>query len=200
VTKPVKEMSPMVAAATRLDVDDDPDSESDDARPATGATVTLLQSMRAIDLACFPRDQGGTASVEALLNSRKLRRAVRIAVSYDVENRGTSRSAELDPEGKTVAAFATFTLGSMTCEITKVACAVEKRRRGHARKVLLSVLASARERNCSLARLRVETANVAAVALYESLGFKKDRRRSAQFESYYGPGRNAAVYECALKE
>jgi ribosomal protein S18 acetylase RimI-like enzyme len=43
--------------------------------------------------------------------------------------------------------------------------------------------------------LRVEKTNVAAVSLYESLGFREDVSRATAHEGYYGAGRHGAVYE-----
>jgi ribosomal-protein-alanine N-acetyltransferase len=83
----------------------------------------------------------------------------------------------------------------MCFEITKVACDPSRRRRGHARRLVAAILNEARRRNAKRVALRVEIANRAAVALYESAGFVEDTSRKRAHEEYSGPGRHGTVYE-----
>ena len=58
-----------------------------------------------------------------------------------------------------------------------------------------AILDEARKKKIARVALRVEKTNVAAVSLYESLGFREDLSRATAHEGYYGAGRHGAVYE-----
>jgi len=92
-------------------------------------------------------------------------------------------------------AFASYTASSMCFEVTKVACAPSSRRRGYAQNAVAAILDEARKKKIARVALRVEKTNVAAVSLYESLGFREDVSRATAHEGYYGAGRHGAVYE-----
>ena len=187
----------------RLDVDDADASDSLNPKPTvTSETAKLLERLVEIDDACFPSDAGGVASARSWASSPRLRRATRLVAAYDVEvepglpssaARSTRSHQEQDPSR--LAAFASYTASSMCFEITKVACDPSRRRRGHARLLLETILNEARGRNVKRVALRVEIANRAAVALYESAGFVEDTSRKRAHEEYYGPGRHGTVYE-----
>jgi ribosomal protein S18 acetylase RimI-like enzyme len=95
----------------------------------------------------------------------------------------------------TLVAFASYTASSMCFEVTKVACAPSSRRRGYAKNAVAAILDEARKKKIARVALRVEKTNVAAVSLYESLGFREDVSRATAHEGYYGAGRHGAVYE-----
>lgn len=187
----------------RLDVDDADASDSLNPKPTVNSeTAKLLERLVEIDDACFPSDAGGVASARSWASSPRLRRATRLVAAYDVEvepslpssaARSTRSHQEQDPSR--LAAFASYTASSMCFEITKVACDPSRRRRGHARLLLETILNEARRRNVKRVALRVEIANRAAVALYESAGFVEDTSRKRAHEEYYGPGRHGTVYE-----
>lgn len=181
----------------RLDVDDADASDSLNPKPTVNSeTAKLLERLVEIDDACFPSDAGGVASARSWASSPRLRRATRLVAAYDVEVEPMSKSTRSHPEDPSrLAAFASYTASSMCFEITKVACDPSRRRRGHARLLLETILNEARRRNVKRVALRVEIANRAAVALYESAGFVEDTSRKRAHEEYYGPGRHGTVYE-----
>ena len=191
----------------RLDVDDaDVIRDSLNPKPTVNSeTAKLLERLVEIDDACFPSDAGGVASARSWASSPRLRRATRLVAAYDVEvepgtmSKPSSAARSTRPEDpedpSRLAAFASYTASSMCFEITKVACDPSRRRRGHARLLLETILNEARRRNVKRVALRVEIANRAAVALYESAGFVEDTSRKRAHEEYYGPGRHGTVYE-----
>ena len=192
----------------RLDVDDaDVIRDSLNPKPTVNSeTAKLLERLVEIDDACFPSDAGGVASARSWASSPRLRRATRLVAAYEDEVepptsvRLLPSSAALPairgPEDPSrLAAFASYTASSMCFEITKVACDPSRRRRGHARRLVAAILNEARRRNVKRVALRVEIANRAAVALYESAGFVEDTSRKRAHEGYYGPGRHGTVYE-----
>jgi ribosomal protein S18 acetylase RimI-like enzyme len=109
-------------------------------------------------------------------------------------NERTSSSDAFEGKG-TLVAFASYTASSMCFEVTKVACAPSSRRRGYAKNAVAAILDEARKKKIARVALRVEKTNVAAVSLYESLGFREDVSRATAHEGYYGAGRHGAVYE-----
>jgi ribosomal protein S18 acetylase RimI-like enzyme len=200
------------------------DESSDDERkggvPNDGSlsirTKKLLERLVEIDEACFPNDAGGVASARTLASSPRLRRVTRLVCTYEsfegddlserspklVEGKETEtetneRTSSSDAfEGKgTLVAFASYTASSMCFEVTKVACAPSSRRRGYAKNAVAAILDEARKKKIARVALRVEKTNVAAVSLYESLGFREDVSRATAHEGYYGAGRHGAVYE-----
>jgi ribosomal protein S18 acetylase RimI-like enzyme len=198
------------------------DESSDDERkggvPNDGSlsirTKKLLERLVEIDEACFPNDAGGVASARTLASSPRLRRVTRLVCTYEsfegddlserspklVEGKETEpndRTSSSDAfEGiDTLVAFASYTASSMCFEVTKVACAPSSRRRGYAKNAVAAILDEARKKKIARVALRVEKTNVAAVSLYESLGFREDVSRATAHEGYYGAGRHGAVYE-----
>jgi ribosomal protein S18 acetylase RimI-like enzyme len=198
------------------------DESSDDERkggvPNDGSlsirTKKLLERLVEIDEACFPNDAGGVASARTLASSPRLRRVTRLVCTYEsfegddlserspklVEGKETEtneRTSSSDAfEGiDTLVAFASYTASSMCFEVTKVACAPSSRRRGYAKNAVAAILDEARKKKIARVALRVEKTNVAAVSLYESLGFREDLSRATAHEGYYGAGRHGAVYE-----
>lgn len=171
----------------RLDGDDD---ESE------GGVSKLLERLVEIDEACFPNDAGGVASARTLASSRRLRRVARLVLVYEFFDDSAERTTSSEEKEKeTLVAFASYTASSMCFEVTKVACAPSYRRRGHARDAVAAILDEARRVKIARVALRVEKTNVAAVSLYESLGFREDVSRARAHEGYYGAGRHGAVYE-----
>jgi len=177
-------------------------------------TKKLLERLVEIDEACFPNDAGGVASARTLASSPRLRRVTRLVLVYEsfegddsserslklVEGKETEtneRTSSSDVfEGiNTLVAFASYTASSMCFEVTKVACAPSSRRRGYAKNAVAAILDEARKKKIARVALRVEKTNVAAVSLYESLGFREDVSRATAHEGYYGAGRHGAVYE-----
>lgn len=79
-------------------------------------------------------------------------------------------------------------------QILDVAVDPDHRREGIARKLLSHVSYDAQMLGCTTASLEVEADNVAAIALYRSLGFSQQGLR----RSYYGEGRDALVMAAKL--
>ena len=89
----------------------------------------------------------------------------------------------------TIAAY-----GGMICvldegQITNIATLPDFRRRGLAKKVLISMLDEARARELAFVTLEVRESNAAAIALYEQLGFIKLGKRP----NFYRKPTEAAV-------
>ena len=78
--------------------------------------------------------------------------------------------------------------------ITVVAVDPDERRRGHGRYLLLTLLQRARRDGAAHATLEVSDDNIAALALYERLGFQTAGRR----EGYYRDGSDALIQWCRL--
>ena len=202
----------------RLDACSDDERKGNPGVPNDGSlsssTKELLERLVEIDEACFPNDAGGVASARTLASSPRLRRVTRLVLVYEsfegddsserslklVEGKETEtneRTSSSDTfEGiDTLVAFASYTASSMCFEVTKVACAPSSRRRGYAKNAVAAILDEARKKKIARVALRVEKTNVAAVSLYESLGFREDVSRATAHEGYYGAGRHGAVYE-----
>ena len=71
-----------------------------------------------------------------------------------------------------VAAIALAVVDEDLVGLFDVCCAAEQRRRGHARRLLEAMLLYARRRGARMAYLQVFDRNSAAIALYQSLGFR----------------------------
>ena len=202
----------------RLDACSDDERKGNPGVPNDGSlsssTKELLERLVEIDEACFPNDAGGVASARTLASSPRLRRVTRLVLVYEsfegddsserslklVEGKETEtneRTSSSDTfEGiDALVAFASYTASSMCFEVTKVACAPSSRRRGYAKNAVAAILDEARKKKIARVALRVEKTNVAAVSLYESLGFREDLSRATAHEGYYGAGRHGAVYE-----
>jgi len=202
----------------RLDESSDDERKGNPGVPKDGSlsssTKKLLERLVEIDEACFPNDAGGVASARTLASSPRLRRVTRLVLVYEsfegddsserslklVEGKETEtneRTSSSDVfEGiNTLVAFASYTASSMCFEVTKVACAPSSRRRGYAKNAVAAILDEARKKKIARVALRVEKTNVAAVSLYESLGFREDLSRATAHVGYYGAGRHGAVYE-----
>mmetsp|Transcript_8755 Transcript_8755/g.36677 ORF Transcript_8755/g.36677 Transcript_8755/m.36677 type:complete len:215 (+) Transcript_8755:2578-3222(+) len=202
----------------RLDACSDDERKGNPGVPNDGSlsssTKELLERLVEIDEACFPNDAGGVASARTLASSPRLRRVTRLVLVYEsfegddsserslklVEGKETEtneRTSSSDTfEGiDALVAFASYTASSMCFEVTKVACAPSSRRRGYAKNAVAAILDEARKKKIARVALRVEQTNVAAVSLYESLGFREDVSRATAHEGYYGAGRHGAVYE-----
>ena len=202
----------------RLDESSDDERKGNPGVPKDGSlsssTKKLLERLVEIDEACFPNDAGGVASARTLASSPRLRRVTRLVLVYEsFEGDDSSERSPKLVEGKetetnertsssdvfeginTLVAFASYTASSMCFEVTKVACAPSSRRRGYAQNAVAAILDEARKKKIARVALRVEKTNVAAVSLYESLGFREDLSRATAHEGYYGAGRHGAVYE-----
>ena len=70
----------------------------------------------------------------------------------------------------------------------------EHRRQGHGQQLLQTLLQLARQRGCSTAVLEVSRNNIAAIKLYEHVGFRRVHLRKA----YYKDGSDALLLNLAL--
>ena len=126
--------------------------------------------------------------------------------------RGFPAGVVADPLTRTrIVGFAAFASGSMAFDVQRVAVHPSARRRGHATRLLASVLAAARARGAALVRLRVRDAGAeaeAAIGAYLKSGFRFETRgteggdgggggadggrtRGRVLRDYYGPGEHA---------
>lgn len=96
---------------------------------------------------------------------------------------------ESTPVGWHIRAFAIFWLVADEVHILNVATDGAVRRRGFGRQVMDAVLATGKTQKCRMATLEVRRSNVAALALYTSLGFRAVGMRPA----YYQDNREDAV-------
>lgn len=96
---------------------------------------------------------------------------------------------ESTPSGWVVRGFAIFWLVADEVHVLNVATDTAVRRRGFGRQVMDAVLAQGRAQKCFMATLEVRRSNVAAQALYTSLGFRAVGLRP----SYYQDDREDAV-------
>lgn len=78
----------------------------------------------------------------------------------------------VEAEGNAPLGFVIFWLVHDELHILNVAVKVEQRRQGIGRTAMEAALAFGREHRCRLATLEVRRGNVAAIALYEHLGFR----------------------------
>ena len=96
---------------------------------------------------------------------------------------------EATPSGWQLRAFAIFWLVADEVHVLNVATDGAVRRRGFGRQVMDAVLATGKAQKCRLATLEVRRSNLAAQALYASLGFRPVGMRPA----YYKDDREDAV-------
>jgi ribosomal-protein-alanine N-acetyltransferase len=92
-----------------------------------------------------------------------------------------SKSYVLRTDGEAVAAFCTCWIVLDELHINTVAVRPALRQRGFARRLLEHVLRDAAERGATRAFLEVRRSNVAAVRLYQNLGFSTQAVRSAYY-------------------
>ena len=178
-----------------------PEDVSDASDVPSETTARILRRLADIDAACFPlaSDRG----VAALAASARLRRAVKIVVSYD-DGPSSSRNPAADDEttdetGETgdptlPVAFVAYSPGSAAFSVARVASDPNRRREGHATAALRIVEAEARARGASRVSLRVESTSASgrvAAALYRKLGYVVDAANPTT-KDFYGPGRHAA--------
>jgi len=78
-------------------------------------------------------------------------------------------------------AFLVARFGATECELENLVVSESERHRGLASELLLSLIASARERNLERILLEVRESNEAARALYGKLGFQENGRRKAYY-------------------
>jgi len=204
------------------------------AAPLPASDAATLAAIASVDAACFPNEKGSWA--EAFRASARARRATKIVLALEEEEKeeeeaaeekaaeekeaGTREDAEepltagvvADPLARTrIVGFAAFASGSMAFDVQRVAVHPSARRRGHATRLLASVLAAARARGAALVRLRVRDAGAeaeAAIGAYLKSGFRFETRgteggdgggggadggraRGRVLRDYYGPGEHA---------
>lgn len=93
-----------------------------------------------------------------------------------------------------VAGFAALRVVKPEAEVTVVAVAPGRLRRGIARRLLDRLHRHAREAGCAIVGLEVSAANAAAIALYSALGYKVVGRR----KRYYPDGSDALLMSLHL--
>lgn len=93
---------------------------------------------------------------------------------------GATALGAFDP-GRALLGFVCTRMVLDEAEVTRIAVAPEQRRRGIARALLAHALAALAGRGVRRVHLEVRAANVAARALYESLGFETTGMRRGYF-------------------
>ena len=96
---------------------------------------------------------------------------------------------ESTPAGWQLRSFAIFWLVADEVHVLNVATDQAVQRRGFGRQVMDAVLETGKAQKCRMATLEVRRSNVAAIALYTSLGFRAVGMRP----SYYQDNREDAV-------
>jgi len=96
-----------------------------------------------------------------------------------------------DPEeGSSPCAYIiAFIIPGTFAEIQNIATAPERRRQGIARKMMLEIIARAKDAKVKELELEVKSGNTPAICLYESLGFERTGLRTA----YYQDGSDAVL-------
>ncbi len=107
--------------------------------------------------------------------------------------RSWARLVVIEHAGEVVA-YANYWCVADEIEVIQVATHPGHQRRGHGRRALVHALDDARASGAQRALLEVRPSNVAAVTLYESLGFVEVNRR----ERYYDDGEDALVMALAF--
>ncbi|KAE8967495.1 hypothetical protein PR003_g29157 [Phytophthora rubi] len=87
-----------------------------------------------------------------------------------------------------------FRRNGTEAHIDRIAVAESQRRRGLGRRLLQFAVATLRTSRAAMLLLEADTANVGAIALYESQGFARATIRA----DYYKPGRDALLMELKL--
>lgn len=128
-------------------------------------------ALAAIHALCFPAGPWSADSIATLLDNH---------VAYGL----------IDPRGGMVLAQAV----AGEAEILTIGIAPPSRRRGLGRILLDATMREARAREANNIFLEVEADNDAAIALYRATGFTRTGRRRA----YYGPGRDALLFNRPL--
>lgn len=90
-----------------------------------------------------------------------------------------------------LAAAATFALSDGVVDLHRIMTAASARRRGFARHLMGAGLEWAREAGAARMLLEVEASNVAALSLYDAMGF----HRISERHDYYGPEAHAVILE-----
>ncbi len=103
----------------------------------------------------------------------------------------TTRFMSVAEDGNTIVGYCGVFLPApgVEADILTVAVLPEYRRQGIAKEFMRQIEAWAVERKASAMMLEVEISNIAAIKLYESLGYMKISVRM----DYYGPGKDAHV-------
>ena len=92
------------------------------------------------------------------------------------------------------AAVVFFRKGSVVARLYSLATAAEERGKGVASALMTAATEAARDRGCRVLRLEVRADNVAAIGLYERLGY----RRIGRLPAYYDDGADGWRYERSL--
>jgi ribosomal protein S18 acetylase RimI-like enzyme len=92
------------------------------------------------------------------------------------------------------AAVVFFRKGSVVARLYSLATAAEARGKGVASALMAAATKAARDRGCRVLRLEVRADNVAAIGLYERLGY----RRIGRLPAYYDDGADGWRYERSL--
>lgn len=171
-----------------------------------GRNKVHCNAMYAVDpniISLAEKDAGELAVMEAGLFSRpwsedQYRRLLRAGAEAAVKGREAPfQVLALRGEDGALAAYVGFglLLAAGEAEIYNVATAPRLRRLGLARALLKGVLEKAAGLGLERAVLEVRESNLAALALYRSLGFVPCGRRKAYYDD---SGEDALVLECSL--
>lgn len=116
--------------------------------------------------------------------------------SWQSELAATNRHVLVCRQHGVIEAAATFAMSDDVVDLHRIVTSPTARRRGLARQLLAAGIEWARTSGAARILLEVEGTNAAALALYETEGF----RRIAERYDYYGVGAHAVILERAMSE
>jgi ribosomal-protein-alanine N-acetyltransferase len=150
-------------------------------------SASEVDAVLAIDLASFAPHELGARSGEEVRAMREKQLREELARAW-----ATVRVARLP--GGAIAGYVLTWKVVDEIHLLNVAVAPEHRRAGVGRMLVEDVVARARESGMARILLEVRASNVAAVALYEALGFSRFNLRAG----YYADGEDAVEMERVL--
>ena len=142
-------------------------------------TTQNVCQIAAVEAACF----GAEAWSESLIQS-EFASTLSTFVAYIVSN--------------TVVGYVSFRAVLDEMQVGNVAVLPSYRRQGIARQLVQHAMALAKSKGCAVAELEVNTANVSAVALYQSCGFSVVSTRKNYYPKSSYPSKDAYLMTATL--
>lgn len=157
------------------------------------AVSTDLPALAGLERALFGRHAWSQVALSAEL-ARVPGDAYALVSEADTEVAGGADPNRSDAPTPVVA-YALLRSNGETAEVLRIGVADGHRRRGLARQLLTVLLAEAEQRGCAEVLLEVAVSNLAAIRLYESVGFRELARRRGYYAAVdeHESGTDAAV-------